>query len=162
MKKFRPSLTEIFIYISLFYLTVNSHYTYREVLALKELHSNSVQDTTSKDSVFMLSKENFIEYCKDLGIKHPEIVYSQAVLESGWFESNLYKKHNNCLGLYNSKKKEYYSFESWMHCLEAYRDTVQYKYKGGDYFMFLKNIGYAEDEQYIDKLKKIHKQEFSS
>ena len=39
--------------------------------------------------------------------------------------------------------------------VKAYRDYVQYKYKGGDYFAFLDRIGYAEDKAYIEKLRSI-------
>ena len=39
----------------------------------------------------------------------------------------------------------------------AYRDMIQYRYKDGDYYEWLKKIGYAEDPQYITKVKGIVK-----
>ena len=41
--------------------------------------------------------------------------------------------------------------------MKAYKDYVQYKYKGGDYLLFLKRIGYAEDPDYIIKVHQIAK-----
>ena len=40
-------------------------------------------------------------------------------------------------------------------CVKAYRDYVQYKYKGGDYYQFLQRIGYAEDPDYVAKVRQI-------
>ena len=35
-------------------------------------------------------------------IKYPDIVYAQAILETGWFTSRLYLENNNLFGLYDS------------------------------------------------------------
>ena len=64
------------------------------------------------------------------GVKHPDIVYAQAVLETGYFKSGLCNNSNNLFGLYNSKKKKYYTFNHWKDCIVAYKEMVQYKYKG--------------------------------
>ena len=47
------------------------------------------------------------------GVKHPDIVYAQAVLETGYFKSGLCNNSNNLFGLYNSKKKKYYTFNNY-------------------------------------------------
>ena len=63
--------------------------------------------------------------------------------------------------MYNSKKQKYYTFNHWANSVEAYVRMVQYKYKGekeeppNDYYKFLSDIRYAEDAQYIQKLKDI-------
>ena len=89
-------------------------------------------------------------------VQHPQIVYAQAVLETGHFKSDLCLNDNNLFGLYNSKKHRYYTFAHWKDCVIAYKRMVQYKYKDGDdYLNFLKEIGYAEDPEYISKLKKV-------
>ena len=51
----------------------------------------------------------------------------------------------------------YYEFDRWEESVKAYKDYVQYKYKGGDYLLFLKRIGYAEDPDYIVKVHQIAK-----
>nr|DAI45433.1 MAG TPA: Mannosyl-glycoprotein endo-beta-N-acetylglucosaminidase [Bacteriophage sp.] len=91
-------------------------------------------------------------------IKHPEIVYSQALLETGHFKSKGCTRDNNLFGLYNSRKKRYCEFSHWAESVKAYKDWVQYRYKSpNDYYEFLQRIGYAEDPNYITKLKQIVK-----
>lgn len=89
-------------------------------------------------------------------IKHPHIVYAQAVLETGNFTSNLCIKNNNLFGLYDSKNKKYYSYNYWWESIEAYKKLIQRKYNNSKYYyMFLEDIKYAEDKDYINKVKKI-------
>lgn len=103
-------------------------------------------------------QEGLIEALEYYGVKHPQIVYAQAVLETGYFKSDLCLNDNNLFGLYNSKKHRYYTFDHWKDCIIAYKEMIQYKYKDGDdYLNFLKEIGYAEDSEYICKLKKLIK-----
>lgn len=103
-------------------------------------------------------QEGLIEALEYYGVKHPQIVYAQAVLETGHFKSDLCLNDNNLFGLYNSKKHRYYTFDHWKDCIIAYKEMIQYKYKDGDdYLNFLKEIGYAEDSEYICKLKELIK-----
>jgi flagellum-specific peptidoglycan hydrolase FlgJ len=106
-------------------------------------------------------QEGLIEVLEYYGVKHPQIVYAQAVLESNWFKSGLCVNGNNLFGLYNSKERKYHTFDHWAKSVEAYVKLVQYKYKGDydkppdEYYKFLENIGYAEDTLYISKLRRI-------
>ena len=93
-------------------------------------------------------------------IEYPEIVFAQAILETGHFRSKLCKENNNLFGLYNSKKKEYFKFSHWAESVEAYKNYIQYKYFYGDYYLFLDSIGYASDPQYINKVKNIVKRNY--
>ena len=91
-------------------------------------------------------------------IRHPKIVLAQAKLESGNFTSNHYKKRNNFLGLYDSKRKEYYKFNHWTDCIQGYKDMVEYKLRDGEnYYNFLRRIKYASSENYIRQIKQIEK-----
>lgn len=103
-------------------------------------------------------QEGLMEALEYYGVKHPQIVYAQAVLETGHFKSDLCLNGNNLFGLYNSKKHRYYTFDHWKDCIIAYKEMIQYKYKDGDdYLNFLKEIGYAEDSEYICKLEELIK-----
>lgn len=108
-----------------------------------------------------LTKDNFFTVCSILEIKHPDVVYAQARLESGNFTSSHYRNRNNFLGIYDSKRKRYMSFDHWTDCLVAYRDKVQYRYKRNsdreDYLCWLVETGYAQDPNYISKLRKMLK-----
>lgn len=89
-------------------------------------------------------------------IKEPKVVLAQAKLESGNYTSYLFKRNNNFLGLYNSRKRQYFEFDHWSECILAYKSMIEYKYKDGeDYYQFLDRIKYAEDPAYLDKVRKI-------
>lgn len=89
-------------------------------------------------------------------VKHPKAVLAQAKLESGNYTSSLFKNNNNFLGLYNSKKKEFFKFDHWSDCILAYKNMIEYKHREGEnYYHFLKRIGYAEDPDYITKVKRV-------
>ena len=93
---------------------------------------------------------------KKYNVKYPQIVLAQAKLETGNYTSTLCKKHGNLFGL--KRKGGYAKFNNWQESVKAYRDWVQYKYKGGDYYAFLKRIGYASNpDYYIIKVKEIVK-----
>ena len=92
---------------------------------------------------------------KKCNVKYPQIVLAQAKLETGNYTSTLCKKHGNLFGL--KRKGGYAKFNNWQESVKAYRDWVQYKYKGGDYYVFLKKIGYASDPKYIIKVKEMVK-----
>lgn len=115
-------------------------------------------DTITSVPVFMnrTAKEGLIDALKYYDIKHPDIVYAQAVLETGHFKSEGCLKHNNLFGLYNSKAKRYCRFNHWTESVIAYKEWIQRRYKPPeDYYEFLKRIHYARDPEYIKKLKKI-------
>ena len=89
-------------------------------------------------------------------IKHPTIVKAQAILETAHFSSDLCVKNNNLFGLYDSKNKRYYSYNHWWESIEAYKELIQRKYNNSKYYyMFLEDIKYAKDKEYINKVKKI-------
>ena len=89
------------------------------------------------------------------GVSHPRIVIAQALLETGYFTSRVCIENNNLFGLRRPKDGGYYEFDNWEESVKAYRDYVQYKYQGGDYYQFLQRIGYAEDPDYVTKVRQI-------
>lgn len=89
-------------------------------------------------------------------VKHPKAVLAQAKLESGNYTSSHCRNRNNFLGLYNSRRKEYFKFNHWSECILAYKDMVEYKLRAGeDYYQFLDRIGYAENPNYVRLIKQI-------
>ena len=93
-------------------------------------------------------------------IKHPKIVLAQAILETGWFKSSVCRNKGNLFGLTNPRTGDYYEFDHWKESVVAYREKVQYKYKGGNYLLWLRKIGYAEDPGYVSALVRILEQHF--
>lgn len=81
-------------------------------------------------------------------ILYPKIVLAQAILETGWFRSSACRNKHNLFGLTNPRTGKYYEFNHWTESVQAYYTKVQYKYKGGNYLLWLDEIGYAEDPNY--------------
>ncbi|QOR58303.1 glycoside hydrolase/peptidoglycan hydrolase [uncultured phage cr106_1] len=103
-------------------------------------------------------KDDLMKVLEYYGVLHPEIVYAQAVLETGHFRSKVCKEYNNLFGLYNSTTKDYYKFNHWTESVIAYINYIQYRYTPpNNYYKFLERIGYAQDSLYVSKLKNIVK-----
>lgn len=118
------------------------------------------EDTTPKSTLKVdsaksenLTKESVYEELKSQNVAFPEIVLAQSILETGHYTSRICNEYNNLFGL--RKGKTYMKFSHWKHSIKSYKNCIQYKYKGGDYYKFLKNLGYAEDKNYINKIKQL-------
>lgn len=96
-----------------------------------------------------LTIPNLYAEIKRNGILYPKVVLAQAILETGWFRSSLCRERNNLFGLTNPRTGKYYEFGHWTESVRAYLTKVQYKYKGGNYLLWLRDIGYAEDPGYV-------------
>ena len=104
-----------------------------------------------------LNIQNLVTEMDRCGITNQRYVVAQALLETGYFTSRVCLECNNLFGLRRPSDGSYYEFDRWEESVKAYKDYVQYKYKGGDYLLFLKRIGYAEDPNYIVKVHQIAK-----
>lgn len=121
-------------------ITINNNYSYS--------HITTFENKTPEEGI-----DEALQY---YGIKHPTIVKAQAILETAHFSSDLCVKNNNLFGLYDSKNKRYYSYNHWWESIIAYKKTIQKRYENSRYYyMFLEDIEYAEDKEYINKLKEI-------
>ena len=89
------------------------------------------------------------------GIRHPKIVLAQAILETGWFTSPVCRNKHNLFGLTDPRTGKYFEFRHWTESVKAYYTKVQYRYKGGNYLLWLRKIGYAEDPRYVRSLSRI-------
>ena len=106
-------------------------------------------DARKTSSLPALTIPNLYEEIKRNNILYPKIVLAQAILETGWFRSSVCRNKHNLFGLTNPQTGKYYEFDHWTESVRAYYTKVQYKYKGGNYLLWLKEIGYAEDPGYI-------------
>lgn len=105
-----------------------------------------------------LTIPNLLAEIKKNGIQYPKVVLAQAILETGWFKSSVCRNKHNLFGLTNPRTKDYYEFNHWTESVKAYYTKVQYRYKGGNYLLWLKKIGYAEDPGYIRAIIRVLKQ----
>ncbi len=97
---------------------------------------------------------------KDFGIKYPDIVLKQALLETGNFTSSICKENHNLFGMKHPRKRETVSlgkkrghahYNHWLDSVKDYRLWQDEMYRGGNYIAFLDKI-YATDNQYVEKL----------
>ena len=115
-------------------------------------------ETADQDGLPELTIPNLLAEIKKNGIKYPKIVLAQAILKTGWFKSSVCRNKHNLFGLTNPRTKTYYEFNHWTESVKAYMTKVQYRYSGGNYLLWLKKIGYAEDKGYILAIIKVLKQ----
>jgi flagellum-specific peptidoglycan hydrolase FlgJ len=84
-------------------------------------------------------------------IPNPDIVLAQARLETGNFKSDRCRRDHNLFGIKHGKK--YARYRTWQESVADYKARISTRYKGGDYYAFLRRIGYAKDPKYTAKLK---------
>ena len=146
-------------FLGTMYESCNNKSSYKVQVVRDTIYTDVDSDTIkdSKKTAYVLPKKpNDSVVYQELqrqGIKHPKIVLAQAKLETGNFHSFVCNYHHNLFGL--MKGDEYHKFHHWKDSITYYKNHVQSRYKGGDYLAFLSKIGYAEDTQYLSKLKQL-------
>jgi len=87
-------------------------------------------------------------------IKHPDIVFSQFLLETGHGTSRAFNKYNNCFGLTN--RNGLMKFPRWELSIQAYKRYQQRYDCIGDYYSYLNRTWFAPNmDGYIWKIKSI-------
>ena len=86
------------------------------------------------------------------GIPCANIVLAQARLETGNFTSQMCRTKHNLFGIKHHGR--YASYAHWRDSIADYKRSISARYTGGDYYAFLRRIGYAKDPAYIAKLKR--------
>ena len=127
----------------------NSRNSDRKTSLKTELQKKTDDITKSENNLPELTIPNLYKEIIRNGILYPKIVLAQAILETGWFRSSVCRNKHNLFGLTNQRTRKYYEFNHWTESVRAYYTKVQYKYKGGNYLLWLDEIGYAEDSDYV-------------
>ncbi len=127
----------------------NSRNSDRKASLKTELQKKTDYITKSENNLPELTIPNLYKEIIRNGILYPKIVLAQAILETGWFRSSVCRNKHNLFGLTNPRTGKYYEFNHWTESVQAYYTKVQYKYNGGNYLLWLEDIGYAEDSRYI-------------
>jgi uncharacterized FlgJ-related protein len=113
------------------------------------------------------SEENLKKEINNLGFKYPDIIYAQAVEETGRFKSPVFKQNNNLFGLKIPNLRptlaigenlNHAKFKNWRESLieRAMWDIQNTNniYSKQEYYQLLDAI-YAEKPGYSDRLKNI-------
>lgn len=133
----------------------NNRNSDRKASLKTELQKKTDDITKSENNLPELTIPNLYKEIIRNGILYPKIVLAQAILETGWFRSSVCRNKHNLFGLTNPRTGKYYEFNHWTESVRAYYTKVQYKYKGGNYLLWLDEIGYAEEPNYIIALLKV-------
>lgn len=104
----------------------------------------------------------------EINVRYPEIVYKQALLETGWFKSKSFLIGNNFSGMKKPRIRKttaigkYLGHAKYKHWYDA---VIDYKYYQdyydslgvdlSDYYFFLDKYGYSVDKDYVAVLKKL-------
>lgn len=119
------------------------------------------------------SRKNFYEYLKKMNIKFPELVFAQAIKESG-FKSNIWRHNHNPFGMKEAHKRPnkqngsqfgHAQYNTWKDaCIDyafyqCYVGLSKVKTKE-DYLQCLKEMNYFDtehpaNETYISDIKQI-------
>lgn len=158
-----PIMVVGFIFLAIFILTFISNDN--RLSALEQSKEASSIEVRLEQPEFLLKdpKEGLMEALEYYGIPEPEIVYSQAYLETGNFNKyNQNVNNNNIFGLYNSSMGRYMIFDHWVGSVECYKRCFSDRYTDTteDYYHFLSRVGYVKDPDYNKKVRQIRKQLF--
>ena len=113
------------------------------------------------------TEDKLVDIIKGLHFSFPYIVMAQAIHESGNYTSKLFLENNNMFGMKlatvrlttsNGDQNGYAYYNTWIECVydrALYSATYLSNVKTEDeYYNFLSQY-YAEDKEYVNKLKKI-------
>lgn len=148
----------------LFAISTNVHKN-NEIQLLKQ---QIVSLRTECDSINKIMKlQEIKDYMQQINLQNVDIVYAQLLLETGHLTSPLYRFNNNLFGMKPSNKrpttnisvKGYAKYMTWQESVLDYA-LWQTKYAHNlsktEYLQFLARY-YAEDKEYINKLKSLLK-----
>lgn len=126
--------------------------------------------TKNNPEPVLLTHELLYEVINEKNIKHPEVVFAQAIIESGHFKSPLFINKNNLFGMKVPKKREttavnkgnkgYAKYHSWDSSVDDYLLWQEFTLKNKNeltktqYLSLLGKI-YAKDKNYITSLKRV-------
>ena len=130
----------------------NSRNSDRKVSLKATLQNTTKDKNQAENNLPQLTIPNLYKEIIRNGILYPKIVLAQAILETGWFRSSVCRNKHNLFGLTNPRTGKYYEFNHWTESVRAYYTKVQYKYKAGNYLLWLEEIGYAENPMYKEAI----------
>ena len=118
-----------------------------------------------------LTKENLWHTIKEMDIKHPDVVFAQALLESGDFSSKVCKMNNNLFGMKMPETRKtvahlgfkgYAKYESWKQSIYDYKLYQEHLFRHGELsrtqYMVKLNRIYSEVSDYAVRLKRVIKE----
>jgi uncharacterized FlgJ-related protein len=114
-------------------------------------------------------KTEIKSYINCVGIEYPDIVFAQALLESGNMKSKMFVKYNNLFGMkFPNKRKTtaifrlkngYAVYNNWGDCVEDYylfqQSLFERKHYNKNEYLSMLNKTYSKSGQYSKKIRRI-------
>lgn len=113
------------------------------------------------------SEDKLMDEIKRSGIKFADIVFAQAVLETGYFKSEIFQESNNLFGMKLARQRNttasgesrgHAYYDDWRLSVmdySLYQTTYLRKIKTERQYLQYLAENYAEDPNYVNKLIKI-------
>ena len=137
----------------------------RELIEVRQ-HNDFVAEVTKP-----ITGSSLVELIEQMNIQHPKIVVAQAIIESGHFKSKLFQINHNLFGMRKAYQRpttripadidfyfeSYAYYHNWQYSVFDYalwQSSFARNLSETEYLDLLKRT-YAEDEEYISKIKKI-------
>jgi flagellum-specific peptidoglycan hydrolase FlgJ len=111
-------------------------------------------------------KNKLIQMLKDLNVKFPHIVMAQSIIETGKWNSKIFRENHNLFGMKEAKRRittaggTQYNHAYYNHWRESVYDYAFYQCRylhtirtDDEYFQYL-GSSYAESPNYVETLKK--------
>jgi uncharacterized FlgJ-related protein len=148
------------------------------MFSLGTVVENSKTNNTKPDTVFI---DRFVDTCSynldtlkveelkrainDYNISYANVVFNQAVLETGNFTSNIFLENNNMFGMTQpgvrkttslGEKNGFANYSNWLESLKDYKYYQEMILSNDNvYLTILKHQNYAEDNDYINKITRL-------
>ena len=140
-------------------------YVQQELVKLKQQHEFVAEVTKP------ITGSSLVELIEQMNIQHPKIVVAQAIIESGHFKSKLFQVNHNLFGMRKAYQRpttripanidfyyeSYAYYHNWQYSVFDYalwQSSFARNLSETEYLDLLKRT-YAEDDEYISKIKTI-------
>lgn len=159
-----PLFTLCFAFTAI--LSVAVFFAYNVGISVGESHQVEQMPLEKQISLIqeqdVFTPEKLKSYIEELNIKFPDIVYAQAVHETGNFKSQIFRENNNLFGMKVAKLRpttnqgEQYGhafYSHWRSSVQDYAYWQSFMGKGLNKSEYLQLLnGYAEDGDYVKKI----------
>lgn len=121
--------------------------------------------TQAKDSSF--NKTKLVQMLKDLNVRFPHIVMAQAIIESGHFQSNIFRTNHNLFGMKQARMRcttakgtnlSHAYYDNWKESVYDYaffQSRYLHDLKTEDQYLEYLDRNYAEANNYDAAIKRV-------
>jgi len=170
----RANLKVLFLSLSIMFITALTTF----LLTYNFNHENAIKYITEETKAIIIkendkknefSEAKLKEYILELNIKFPHIVIAQSQVETGNYTSKIFKENNNLFGMKEAKQRpttnkgtenNHAYYDNWKSSVidyALYQSKYLSKLKTEDEYLQYLSQNYAEDPNYVNKIKSISK-----